>query len=331
LAAVEHIAERGRGQIENIWDRGSRRLGIGRDVLVVLWKAAVAWTDDGAMTAGAAIAFYTIFSLGPGMLIILAISGAVFGEKAATGAIYDQITSLIGSDGAAAVQGVIKSAADIHGSWFARIVGPVTVFISATAIFSQIQATLNVIWKAPSHAFSVVDLLRIRLWSFLIIIAAGFIFVVSLVVNAGIAAFGDYVFSGATAEVVWLTQTPLSVAVIAGIFALTYKVLPDAVTTWGDVAIGALTASILFNLGKFIIGFYLAQTHVASSYGAAGTFILILLWVYYSSLIFLYGAEVSRVWHEERHGGIAKRPAEPALASRVVPQAHQRRKGAVST
>jgi membrane protein len=287
-------------QIEQLWDRGARHLGIGRDVLAVLWKAGLAWVDDGAMTAGAAIAFYTIFSLGPGMLIILGISGAVFGEKAATGAIYDQIATLIGNDGAAAIEGVIKSAADVHGSWLARIVGPITVFISATAIFAQIQTTLNVIWKATPRTFNIFDLLRVRLMSFLIIIAAGFIFVVSLVVNAAIAAFGEFVFNGETAQVVWLAQTPLSIVVIAGIFALTYKVLPDAEIAWGDVMVGALTASILFNFGKFVIGFYLSQTHVASSYGAAGTFILILLWVYYSSLIFLYGAEVSRVWHGRR-------------------------------
>src|SRR4051812_46178594 len=135
LSLVEQTAERSLGQVERAWERASRHLGIGRDVLVALWRAGVAWTNDGAMTAGAAIAFYTIFSLGPGMLIILAIAGAVFGEQAANGAIYDQIASLIGSDGAVAVQGVIKSAADMHGTWLAKIVGPITVFISATAIF----------------------------------------------------------------------------------------------------------------------------------------------------------------------------------------------------
>lgn len=302
-SSIEQIAERGLEQIEQLWDRGARHLGIGRDVLVVMWKAAVAWTEDGAMTAGAAIAFYTIFSLGPGMLIILRIAGAVFGEQAASGAIYDQIATLIGEEGAAAVQGVIKSAANVQDSWLARVVGPVTVFISATAIFTQIQTTLNVIWKAKVRAFSVFDLLRVRLLSFLIIVAAGFIFVVSLVVNAAMTAFGEYVFSGETANLVWMLQTPLSIIVTTGIFALTYKILPDASIAWSDVIFGALTASILFNFGRFVIGFYLAQTHVASSYGAAGTFILILLWVYYSSLIFLYGAEVSRVWHEHRTGG----------------------------
>jgi membrane protein len=303
LSNFEHIAERGVSQIEQLWDRGAGRLGIGKDLLVVLWKAALAWSEDGAMTAGAAIAFYTIFSLGPGMLIILGIAGAVFGEKAASGAIYAQIATLIGSEGAAAVEGVIRSAAESDGSWLARVVGPITVAVSATAIFTQIQTTLNLIWKARPRGFSILDLLRVRLLSFLIIVAAGFIFVVSLVVNAAIVAFGKYVFSDATAEFVWALQMVLTIGVTAGIFGLIYKVLPDAEIDWSDVIVGALSASILFTFGKFVIGFYLAQTHVASSYGAAGTFILILLWVYYSSLIFLYGAEVSRVWHEQRHRG----------------------------
>lgn len=286
-----------------------RRLKSG---LGVLHRAAVDWINDDAMTAGAAIAFYTIFSLGPVMLIVLAVAGTVFGEAAAHGAIYDQIAGLIGPGGAAAVEQTIRSASEPQHGWIATFLGPITFFISATGVFTQIQTALNGILKAPSAGFSVVTLVRIRLVSFALILACGFILVVSLVVNAVIVGFGEMLFGPTQTWTLWVLQTPVSLLVVSALFALIYETLPDEKISWKEAIAGALVAGLLFSLGKSAIGFYLGRTTLISSYGAAGTFILILLWVYYSSLIFLYGAEVAAVWRRVRLEGDA--PAVPDQA-----------------
>jgi membrane protein len=252
------------------------------------------------MTAGAAIAFYTIFSLGPVMLIVLAVAGTVFGERAAHGAIYQQIAGLVGPGGAAAVEEAIRSASAPQKGWIASLIGPITFFISATGVFTQIQTALNGILKAPPAAFSVVTLVRIRLISFALILAAGFILVVSLVVNAGIVGFGEILFDRTQTWMLWLLQTPVSLIIVSAMFGIIYKTLPDEKVAWREAIAGALVAGLLFSLGKSAIGFYLGRTTLISSYGAAGPFILILLWVYYSSLIFLYGAEVAAAWRQSR-------------------------------
>jgi membrane protein len=266
----------------------------------VLQKAALKWFADDAMTAGAAIAFYTIFSLGPVMLVVLAIAGTVFGEQAAHGAIFNQIASLVGKGGATAVEETIRSASVSQGSWIASLVGPITFFVSATGVFTQIQTALNGILRATPTTFNVLTLVRIRLISFALILAAGFILVVSLVVNAGIIAFGEMVFGREQNWLLGFLQTPVSLLVISAMFALIYKTLPDEGMRWDEAIAGALAAGVLFSVGKSVIGLYLGSTSLISSYGAAGTFILILLWVYYSSLIFLYGAEVASVWRDKR-------------------------------
>lgn len=274
----------------------------------ILRQASEKWIEDDAMSSGAAIAFYTIFSLGPVMLIVLAVAGMVFGEKAAEGAIYNQISGLIGSGGATAVETVINSAFTPHEGMIAKLVGPVAFFISATGVFTQIQTALNGILKAPVKSFSVVTLVRIRLVSFALILAAGFILVVSLAVNAAIVGFGQSLFSKSEwVWSVWVAQTLMSLIVISALFALIFKTLPDEKVGWHEAIIGALVAGLLFSVGKSLIGIYLGNTTIISSYGAAGTFILILVWVYYSSLIFLFGAEVTQAWRcfKKQSGGKA--------------------------
>jgi membrane protein len=233
------------------------------------------------------------------MLVVLAMAGAVFGEGAAHGAIYEQIAGLVGSGGATAVEQTIRSAATPQRGWLA-LIAPVTFFISATAVFAQIQTSLNGILKAPPANFSVVTLVRIRLVSFALILAAGFIMVVSLMVNAAIVGFGETLFGPRQSWMLWFLQTPVSLLVVSAMFALIYKMLPDEKMSWSEATAGALVAGLLFSLGKSAIGLYIGRTALISSYGAAGTFILILLWVYYSSLIFLYGAEVAAAWRRRR-------------------------------
>ena len=270
--------------------------------LLVFWDAALRWVNDGAMTSSAAIAFYTISSLGPMLVIALAVAGAVFGEEAAVDAIYGQIAGLVGDAGARAIQTIIRSASRHHEGWIASTIAPVVIFISATGIFGEIQGALNNIWRYKAQT-SMLTLVSVRLKSFAIIMASGFILVVSLVLNAAIAGFGDLIFGDR--QVVWFVwgaHMGLTVVINTLIFAAIFKILPDARIDWRDALVGAFTAAVLFTFGKAAIGFYLATTNVATSYGAAGTFILILMWVYYSSLIFLYGAEVSWLWRAKRTG-----------------------------
>lgn len=270
----------------------------------ILQDAALQWVEDDAMTSGAAIAFYTIFSLGPVMLIVLAVAGIVFGEKAAEGAIYNQIAGLVGSGGASAVETTIRSASTTHEGLIAKLIGPVTFFISATGVFTQIQTALNAILKTPAKNFSVVTLVKIRLISFALILAAGFILVVSLAVNAAIVGFGQSLFSdNKSVWTIWTGQTLASLIVISAMFALIFKTLPDEKIDWSEAIVGALVSGFLFSAGKSLIGVYLGNTTIISSYGAAGTFILILIWVYYSSLIFLFGAEVAQAWRCSKKGG----------------------------
>lgn len=279
-------------------------------VLLIFWDSARRWINDGAMTSAAAIAFYTITSLGPAMVIALAVAGAVFGTESTDNAVYSQIAALVGASGARTIQTLIASAAKHHEGWIASTIAPIVMAISATGIFTEIQAALNGIWRYKASP-GVMTLVRVRLKGFAIIMAGGFVMVVSLLANAGIAAFGDVLFgSQGAATFVWGLHLLLSLAMVTAIFAAIFKVLPDASIDWIDATVGAATAAILFAVGKFVIGLYLATTNVATSYGAAGTFILILMWVYYSSMIFLYGAETSWLWCAHRHGWSKEKAAE---------------------
>jgi len=271
--------------------------------LLVLWDAALRWAKDGAMTSAAAIAFYTISSLGPMMVIALAVAGAVFGEKSADEAIYGQIAGLVGQGGARAIQGLIQSAWAHHEGWIAKTIAPVVIVISATGIFGEIQGALNTIWRYKTTSSSVLKIVSVRLKSFAIIMSSGFVLVVSLLVNAAVAAFGTFVFGDRqVAWFVWSGHTVVSLLITTMIFAAIFKILPDAEIEWRDAFVGAFVGAVLFTFGKFGIGAYLASTNVATSYGAAGTFILILMWVYYSSMMFLYGAEVGWLWRAHRKG-----------------------------
>jgi len=289
-------------------------LPFGSRILRVMRDGAVKWFEDDAPTAGAAIAFYTIFSLAPLMVILLGFAGGVFGEQAAHGAVYGQVAGLLGDQGARSVQEIIEAANRSRNGTFAAIVNPIVFFFGATAVFVQLQSTLNAIWGVKAQPFSVFGYVLTRVLSFAVVLAAGFLLTVSLMLNAGIVAFGAYVFGEREAgELLWVAQLLLSILVLSGVFALIFKLLPDRHIDWRDVGIGAVSTAILFTLGKFVIGFYLARTDMASGYGAAGTFVLILLWVYYSSLIFIYGAQVTWLWAlQRRERGEASDPVAPA-------------------
>jgi membrane protein len=276
------------------------------------WKLLVDTTlsfiDDEALSRGGAIAFYAITSLAPVLLIVIAIAGMVFGRDAAQDAISGQFSALMGKQAADVLQSVIASASTKSSSIVATIVGIAMLMATASGVFGEMQAALNTIWKTRSRETTLSRLIRARVTSLGLVAALGFLLVVSLVVSAGLTAFANYldrlpvgamILSGVNFAASWL--------LFALLFGAIYKVLPDRTLQWKDVIVGALMTSLLFNIGKALIGWYIGSSAVASSYGAAGGLIVLLLWVYYSAQIFLFGAEFTKIY-ANTHGSKRRKP-----------------------
>ncbi|MEO8134312.1 MAG: YihY/virulence factor BrkB family protein [Betaproteobacteria bacterium] len=259
-----------------------------------------AWIDDYAPSMGAAIAYYTAFSIAPLLLIAMAVAGLVLGREAVSGQIFVQLQGLLGSDGATAVQGMLKSASSPERSTAAAIVGIATLLFGATTVFAELQSALDRIWRAPAaeKKEGFWGLLRARALSFGMILGIGFLLLISLVVSAGMAAVGDWwapVF-GEWKYLLTSANFVFSFAVVTVLFAMIYKLLPRAAIGWHDVWVGALVTALLFTIGKSLIGLYIGKSSLVSGFGAAGSFVVILVWVYYSAQIFLLGAEFTWVY-----------------------------------
>jgi membrane protein len=272
-------------------------------------KSAVrAWNDDAAPSMGAAIAYYTTFSLAPLLIIVIAVAGLVFGREAARGQIVGQLTGLVGEGGAKAVEGLLESANHSDSSVFASLIGLITLLIGATSVFAELQSALDRIWRAPAiqEASTFLLLLRSRLMSFGMVIALGFLLLVSLVFGAALSALGNWgatLFPGTLTVLQWC-NTVIAFGVTMLLFAFAYRILPRARIAWGDVWVGSMVTAVLFTLGKHVISLYIGKAGVTSGFGAAGSFIVILVWVYYSAQIFLLGAEFTWVY-AHRHGSKA--------------------------
>jgi membrane protein len=285
------------------------------------WKmlkdTVLSFIEDEALSRGAAIAFYTATSIAPVLLIVVAIAGLAFGRDAAQNAITDQLTGLMGKQTAEVLQTAVASAAGKSSGIWATIIGVVTLIATASGVFGEMQSSLNAIWKAKPKGTTVSRLIRARAASLGLVAALGFLLMVSLVVSAGLTAFGGYL--DATLPFGKLILTVLNVVVsltlISVLFAAIYKVLPDRNLEWRDVIVGAVVTAILFTVGKSLIGWYLGSSAVASSYGAAGGLIVLLLWVYYSVQIFLLGAEFTKIY-ANRHGSKQAEPVEDTGSSR---------------
>ena len=260
------------------------------------------YIDDNALSRGAAIAYYTVLSIGPVLVICIAIAGLVFGREAAQGAIVGQLEGLMGKQGAEAVQAMIASASNRSSGIWATVIGIVTLLITASGVFGEMQSSLNAIWKAEPKV-GVGALLRARAASLGLVGAMGFLLLVSLVVSAGLHALGNYVnqFLPGAELLLQVAAFVVSFAMISVLFAAIYKILPDRQLRWRDMIVGAVATAFLFTVGKTVIGLYIGSSSVASSYGAAGAFVVVLLWIYYSSQIFLLGAEFTKVW-ASHHG-----------------------------
>jgi membrane protein len=275
----------------------------------LLKSTVLAFIEDEALSRGAAIAFYTVTSIAPILLIVVAIAGLVFGCDAAQGAITAQLGDLMGQQTADMLQTAVASAAGKSAGILATLIGIATVIATASGVFGEMQSALNAIWKAKPEGTTVSRLIRARAASLGLVAALGFLLIVSLVVSAGLTAFGNYLNSILPFGKVILSasNTVVSVALISVLFAAIYKVLPDRHLEWRDVIVGAVVTAILFTIGKSLIGWYIGSSAVASTYGAAGALIILLLWVYYSAQIFLLGAEFTKVY-ANRHGSKKNNP-----------------------
>lgn len=282
-------------------------------------KSAVAWVEDYASSMGAALAYYTMFSLAPLLLLVISVAGLVFGADAARGQVVAQLSGLIGEEGAVAIQGLLKSASHPAQGVLASIVGIVMLIVGATSIFAELQSDLDRIWRAPAATkpSGIWGMLRTRLLSFGLVVSIGFLLLVSLVVSAGLAALGTWWgpwFAG-WAIALQIVNQVVSVIFVTILFALMYRILPSVRVAWHDVWHGALATAVLFTIGKFAIGLYLGKAGVTSGFGAAGAIVVLLVWVFYSSQIFLLGAEFT--WfYAHSHGSHAHSPEASATPVR---------------
>ncbi len=275
--------------------------------------ALAGWWNDDIPHLGAAISYYTIFALAPILIVAIAIAGFAFGADAVRGEIVGQIQGLVGHSGAVAVQAMLEGASNHSSGILATVVGLLTLFLGATGLFLELQTALNLIWRVkPKTDAGVRGMLRQRAVSFGLVIGVGFLLLVSLVVSAALAALDKY-FGEAFPGYVVLGQAlnvVVSLGVVTLLFAMVYKTLPDVKLQWRDVWAGSVVTAGLFTIGKYLIGLYLGTSTTASSYGAAGSVVVLLLWVFYSSQIVLLGAEFTRAWVQR--GGVIPRPEEYA-------------------
>ncbi|OGW37929.1 MAG: ribonuclease BN [Nitrospirae bacterium GWD2_57_9] len=269
----------------------------------LLKEAASQWSNDKSLKLGAALSYYTVFSLPPLLLIVIATAAFAFDEEAARGQIVAQFQGFIGKENAAFIETMIeqKAAAPERGL-VATAIGLIVLLLGASGVFGELQDSLNTVWNVkPKPGAGLRHMIRTRLLSFSLILTIGFLLLVSLVLSAALAAFGAYLnrLWPGPPVINYLLQAGnvlLSFALITALFAMLFKILPDARIAWRDVWLGASVTAVLFTAGKFLLGLYLGTSDVASAYGAAGSLIILLLWIYYSSQILFFGAEFTRAY-----------------------------------
>ncbi|BAY69023.1 YihY/virulence factor BrkB family protein [Anabaena sp. FACHB-709] len=257
------------------------------------------WNDDKASRLAAALAYYTVFSIAPLLIIVIAIAGAVFGEEAARGEIVQQIQGLVGRDGAEFIETAIQNVDRPKTGTIASLISIALLLLGATGVFIELQDSLNTIWEVqPKPGRGVKNIFRQRFLSFGMVLGIGFLLLVSLVISTVLSTLVNY-FGGLLPGVDFLWQLVnfiISFAITTLLFALIFKVLPDVRITWNDVLVGAILTSILFSIGRFLLGQYLGNAGFGSAYGAAGSVVLILAWVYYTAQILFFGAEFTQVY-----------------------------------
>lgn len=273
-------------------------------IIRLLRRSAAGWWNDRCLSLGAALSFYTIFSLAPVLLMAISIAGLVFGQDAARGAIVHEIGGMIGTEPAKALQAMLSNTAHFGSGVLATAIGTVTFFVLATGAIVELQDDLHQIWKVEPEHSTFTALIRSRFLSLSLVVSIGFLLLVSLSINAGLTALSDYVAARlpAASAIIYLINFGFSLIASTALFTVIFKLLPEIRIAWWDVFVGALLTALLFELGKFLIGLYIGASGVASTYGAAGSLVTILLWIYYSSQILLFGAEFIKAYAEHRAG-----------------------------
>jgi membrane protein len=278
---------------------GESRVNLLEALTALLRQAGAAWLADNAPRLGAALAFYTLFSLTPVLIVAVSVAGFVFGQKAAQGEIVRQFQGLIGTQGAIAIETIIQSTNRPALGVLATMIGLLTILVGASGAFNELQDALNTIWKVDSRTKSFWTVtFRQRFFSLGLVVATGFLLLTSLVITAALAAAERLVSNMLSLPVLLLQSMNFvfSFGMITILFALILKFIPDTTIQWRDVRIGAAVASLLFTVGKVIIGFYLGHSALTSAYGAAASLVIFLIWIYYSAQILLFGAELTRVY-----------------------------------
>ena len=297
------------------------------DLKVLIADTVNEWYKHKAPRLGASLAFYTLLSLAPLLIVVVALAGAVYGEEAARGQIVAQLSDLVGKTGATAIEDVIKQARQPAVGLLATLAGLIMLFLGATGAVTELRDALNTIYEIPAPEVSglkmIILFVRERFFSFAMVVGVGFLLLVSLAINAWLAAMGTWFTGWLPALVLQVVSTIVSWVVITALFACIYKALPDVTIEWRDVALGAAVTSLLFNFGKFAIGLYLGSSTVASAYGAAGSVVVLLIWVYYSAQIFFLGAEFTQVF-ANRYGSQPTVRAKRALLGRLYTSSSQK-------
>ncbi|WP_392530538.1 YihY/virulence factor BrkB family protein [Nostoc sp. C117] len=286
------------------------------------------WSEDKASRLAAALAYYTIFSIAPLLIIVIAIAGAVFGEEAARGQIVGQIQGLVGKGGAEFIQTAITNANKPQTGAMASIISIVVLLLGATGLFTELQDSLNTIWEVKAKpGRGINNMIRLRFLSFAMVLGIGFLLLVSLVISTALAALSTY-FSNLIPGIdfVWpIINFILSFAITTFLFGLIFKVLPDVKIAWSDVLIGAILTSFLFSIGRFLLGQYLGNGSFGSAYGAAGSLVVILAWVNYAAQILFFGAEFTQVYSRRHGSGIT--PTKNAIPLNNKTPSHQGQNG----
>lgn len=273
------------------------------------------WFEDDISTHAASLAYFTVFSIAPTLIIAVALASSFFGEQAARGEIRGQIAGLVGKAGATVIEDMMTSASQPGTGVVASLISVVVLIFGATGVFAALQNALNYIWGAPKRQINgIVAFFRTRLMSLAMVFGVGFLLLVSLVISAGISAIGDYLGMGLTGFGWQVINFMVSFVFVTVLFSMIYKILPDVPVAWGDVWLGAAVTAVLFNIGKALISLYLGGGTVASSYGATGSLAVLLIWIYYSSMVLFLGAEFTHVFAQLRgshFGEVTVPPSAP--------------------
>jgi membrane protein len=289
-----------------------------------IWKAIIAsfkgFKEDKVPKMSSSLAYTTVFSMGPLLIVIIFLCGLIFGEEAIQGTIYAQTQQFLGADAASQLQTIIRNAAVSGKGNFAAVLGIITLLFGATAVFGEIQDSINTIWGLKAKPKKgIIKMIRNRLLSFSLIVSLGFLLLVSLAVSTVIEGLNDKLkasFPNVSVIIFYILSLLISFVVISALFTVIFKVLPDAKISWRSVLPGAIASGILFMIGKFAISFYLGRSNIGSTYGAAGSLVILLVWVYYSAFILYFGAEFTKAWTIQ--SGESIHPNEYAVALKKV-------------